>query len=69
LEDGAEAAAPMGNLYNSDESLQLFSLSMRHGLTFVHFSEVFVPLEGRVPSTGLRYITKMIVQHRVILTG
>ena len=45
-EDLAEAAAPMGNLYSSDDSLQLFSLSMRRNVRFDGGAVDFAKVEG-----------------------
>jgi sortilin len=45
-EDAAEAAAPMGNLYSSDDSLQLFSLNMRRNVRFGGAAVDFANVEG-----------------------
>ena len=45
-EDAREAAAPMGNLYSSDESLQLYTLSMRRNVRFGGAAVDFTNVEG-----------------------
>jgi hypothetical protein len=45
-EDAREAASPMGNLYTSDESLQLYTLSMRRNVRFGGAAVDFANVEG-----------------------
>ncbi len=45
-EDPVESRAPMGNLYSSDKTLQLFSLSMRRNVRFGGSAVDFINVEG-----------------------
>mmetsp|Transcript_42694 Transcript_42694/g.68664 ORF Transcript_42694/g.68664 Transcript_42694/m.68664 type:complete len:874 (+) Transcript_42694:54-2675(+) len=45
-EDKAEASAPMGNIYSSDDTLQLFSLNMRRNVRYGGNAVDFANVEG-----------------------